>query len=168
MWIITGVLLGFVCLATVVGFHSGPHAHAVAGAIGALGAGWLIYLMAAQGPGPVLWSLLGADLVVGVGVGAMAWKGLSSSNSVTESFHLHSLEGAEGVAVNEMTPEGIISIGGEHWSAVSVNGKVAVSGRVQVLRANGVRLEVWGEDAEAEPTDRLFELDENPSEEGPC
>ena len=29
MWIITGVLLGAIFLATVVGFHAGPHAHVV-------------------------------------------------------------------------------------------------------------------------------------------
>ena len=30
MWIITGVLLGMFCLAALVGFHAGPHAHGVA------------------------------------------------------------------------------------------------------------------------------------------
>jgi hypothetical protein len=29
MWIITGVLLGAIFLATVVGFHAGPHVHVV-------------------------------------------------------------------------------------------------------------------------------------------
>jgi hypothetical protein len=29
MWIITGVLLGAISLATLVGFHAGPHAHVV-------------------------------------------------------------------------------------------------------------------------------------------
>ncbi len=161
MWIITGFLLGLVCLAAVVGFHVGPHAHAVAVAMGALVAGWFIYLMAQRGPGPVLWTLLGADLIVGVGVGVLAWKGLSGSSNVTESQHRSPLEGAEGIAVSQLAPDGIVSVQGEHWSAISVNGAVAASTPVQVLRAVGVRLEVWGEDARAIPADGLFDLRES-------
>jgi membrane-bound ClpP family serine protease len=160
MWIITGVLLGLVCLAAVVGFHFGPHAHVVAVAMGALVAGWFIYLIAERGPGPVLWTLLGTDLIVGVGVGALAWKGLSGSGTVTESHRGSPLEGAEGIAVSRLAPDGIVSVWGEHWSAISVNGTVAASTPVQVLRAVGVRLEVWGEDAQATPADGLFDLRE--------
>ena len=75
------------------------------------------------------------------------------------------LEGAEGVAVGEMAPEGIVRIRGEQWSAVSVNGNVAAGTPVQVLRAAGVRLEVWGEDAQIVPVDRLFTLDGGESNE---
>ena len=62
-----------------------------------------------------------------------------------------SLEGAEGVAVGDLTPEGIVRVRGEEWSAVSVNGDVRAGCRVQVLRALGVHLEVWGEESEALP-----------------
>jgi membrane-bound ClpP family serine protease len=160
MWIITGVLLGLLCLAAVVGFHFGPHAHLVAVAMGALVAGWFIYLIAERGPGPVLWTLLGADVIVGVGVGALAWKGLSGGGTVTESHRPSPLEGADGIAVSQLAPEGIVSVRGEHWSAVSVNGTVAASTPVQVLRAVGVRLEVWGEGAQTVSADRLFDLRE--------
>ncbi len=158
MWIIAGVLLGLVCLAAAVGFHFGPHAHVVALAMGALVAGWFVYLMSQRGPGPVLWTLLGTDLVVGVGVGALAWKGLSGRGTLTENHHRNPVEGAEGIAISGLAPEGIVSVRGEHWSAISVNGTVAASSRVQVLRATGVRLEVWGEDAESIPTEGLFDL----------
>jgi|ERR1700683_1577429 membrane-bound ClpP family serine protease len=161
MWIITGVLLGLVCLAAVVGFHLGPHAHVVAVAMGVVVAGWLIYLMSERGAGPVLWTLLGADLIVGVGVGALAWKGVSGSATVTESHRRSPLEGVEGVAVSRLAPDGIVSVQGEHWSAISVNGTVPASTRVQVLRALGVRLEVWGEDAQAVSADGLFDLRES-------
>ena len=112
MWIITGVLLGLVCLAAVVGFHFGPHAHVVAVAMGVLVAGWFIYIMSERGAGPVLWTLLGADLMVGAGVGALAWKGLSGSGSVTESHGRSPLEGAEGMAVSRLAPDGIVSVRG--------------------------------------------------------
>ena len=160
MWIVAGVLLGLVCLATVIGFHSGPHAHAVAGILGTLGAGWLVFMMVAGGPGPVLWSLLGADVVLGVGVGATAWKGLSEDTGDREGIRRNSLEGAEGVAMGDLTPEGIVRVRGELWSAVSLNGTVADATPVQVLRVAGVRLEVWGEHAEAGSTERLFDLEE--------
>jgi membrane-bound ClpP family serine protease len=161
MWIITGVLLGLVCLAAVVGFHFGPHAHVVAVAMGVVVAGWFIYLMSERGAGPVLWTLLGTDVIVGVGVGALAWKGLSGSATVTESHHRSPIEGAEGVAVSRLAPDGIVSVQGEHWSATSVNGTVPASTPVQVLRAVGVRLEVWGEDAQTISADGLFDLRES-------
>ena len=76
MWIGTGALLGLFCLVILVGFHVGPHAHGIAVAIGVLLGGWLIYLMVDRGPGPLLWTLLGVDLVVGAGVATLAWRAL--------------------------------------------------------------------------------------------
>ena len=35
MWVIAGVLLGLVVLASLIGFHVGPHAHVAAGVFGA-------------------------------------------------------------------------------------------------------------------------------------
>ena len=34
MWVIAGVLLGLVVLASLIGFHVGPHAHVAAGVLG--------------------------------------------------------------------------------------------------------------------------------------
>ena len=164
MWIVTGVLLGLVCLAALCGFHFGPHAHAVAGAVGLLAAGWLIYALLDAGPGHSLWWLLGADLVVSAGLGALAWFGLSRSREATERYHLSSLEGSLGTVVSDLAPEGVIRVGGEQWSAVSLNGTAPASTRVQVLRAAGVRLEVWGEEAEGGSTNALFGLE--PSTDG--
>jgi membrane-bound ClpP family serine protease len=101
---------------------------------------------------PVLWALLSADLVVSAGVGVMAWSSLSARNS-GHGLHVGGLEGAEGVAVSDMTPDGIVRVRGEQWSAVSVNGVARAGARVQVLRAAGLRLEVWGEDVEIESGD---------------
>ncbi|MGP0029131.1 MAG: NfeD family protein [Acidimicrobiales bacterium] len=165
MWIITGVLLGLVCLVAVFGFHFGPHAHAVAGVIGLLAAGWLVYAVVDGGPGHDLWWLLGADLVVSAGVGVMAWAGLTRSRTASERFHLDSLEGSMGVAVSDLAPEGIVNVRGEQWTAVSVNGTAPASTRVQVLRADGVRLEVWGEEAERGSAPGLFHLEPSEGED---
>lgn len=163
MWIIAGVLLGLVVLASLVGFHSGPHAHVLAGVIGALAAAWLVVMAVDGRSAPVVWALLSADLVVSAGVGVMAWNGLSGRG--TPRYHLSSVEGAEGVAVSDLAPEGIVRVRGEQWSAVSVNGTVRAGTRVQVLDAAGVRLQVWGEDAATLPADVKFTLDEGESEE---
>ncbi len=162
MWVIAGVLIGLVVLSSLVSFHSGPHVHVVAAAVGLLAAGWFV-LMAVDGhSAPVLWALLCADLVVSVGVGVMAWSGLAARvppGEGTAMQHLSSVESAEGVAVSDLSSEGIVRIHGEEWTAVSVNGTVRAGTRVQVLRAAGVHLEVWGEEAEAEGAPPSFRLD---------
>jgi hypothetical protein len=60
MWVIAGVLLGLVVLASLVGFHAGPHAHAAAGVFGALAAGWLVLMVVEGRSLPVLLALLSA------------------------------------------------------------------------------------------------------------
>ena len=76
-----------------------------------------------------------------------------------------SLEGAEGVALSDLAPEGIVRVRGEQWTAVSVNGTVPKGTRVQVLRTSGVHLEVWGEDAVATPGEATFDLVQGESKE---
>ncbi len=156
MWVIAGVLIGLVVLASLVGFHSGPHAHVGAAVVGLLAAGWLAVMVADGHSAPFLWALLCADLVVSLGLGTLAWSGLSRTAVRGEGASLPyhgSLESAEGVAVSDLSSEGIVRVHGEEWTAVSVNGTVRAGTRVQVLRAAGVHLEVWGE--EAEPTPRF-------------
>jgi len=164
MWIIAGVLLGLVVLAAVVGFHSGPHSHVAASLIGAAAAAWLVFMAVSGRSGSLLWALLSADVVLSAGVGVMAWKGLSSRHAASGQ-HVPALEAAEGVALSDLVPEGVVRVRGEEWSAVCVNGTARAGSGVQVLRVAGVRLEVWGEEAEAEPPAGLFRLDEAPREE---
>jgi membrane-bound ClpP family serine protease len=164
MWIITGVLLGLACLTAAFGFHAGPHAHGVAGALGVFAGGCLIYMLVERGSGPGLWSILGVDLLSSAGLAALGWKGVSAYRGEVLADHRHPLEGVEGVAVSDLVPGGVIRIRGEEWSAISVNGTAPRHSRVQVLRATGVRLEVWSEDAEPS-NERLFDFDEVASED---
>lgn len=151
MWVVAGILVGLVLATLVAGFHTGPHTHVLAGVFGAVLAGWLL-LMAAEGrAAPALWALLSADVAVSAGTGVMAWQGLGRARHVPSM--VRSLVGTEGVAVTDLAPEGIARVGGEQWSVVSLNGPVPAGTRVQVLRAEGVRLEVWGEDPEVLPAD---------------
>lgn len=151
MWVVAGVLLGLVVLVALAGFHSGPHTHFAAGVLGALAAAWLI-LMALDGrSSSILWALLGADVVLTGGVAVMAWNGLTAHAIAERHRPIPRLEGAEGVAVSALSPEGIVRARGEEWTAVSLNGPVPAGGRIQVVRRAGVRVEVWGEDLEEAP-----------------
>lgn len=145
MWFVAGVLLGVVVLGALIGFHTGPHTHVVAGAAGLVAAAWLLVMALAGRSTAVLWVLFSADLVVSAGVAVMAAVGLSHRGRTTTA-RVGRVEGAEGVALSDLSPEGIVRVNGEQWSAVSLNGTVRARSRVQVIRAGGVRLEVWGEE----------------------
>src|ERR1039458_1357094 len=149
MWVIAGVLLGLVVLASLIGFHVGPHAHVAAGIFGVLAAAWLVVMAVDGRSAPVLWALLSADLVVSAGIGTLAWKGLTTRGINVAGRHLVSPDGAEGVAIGDLDPEGIVRVHGENWSAVAVNGPVRAGTPVQVVRVAGVRLEVWGDETAA-------------------
>ena len=69
----------------------------------------------------MLWALLSADLIVSAGIATLAWKGLTSRGAYVAGRHLVSPDGAEGVAVGNLDPEGIVRVNGENWSAVAVN-----------------------------------------------
>ncbi len=156
MWAIAGVLLGVVVIASLLGFHAGPHVHLTAGVLGVVAAGWLVAIAVTGRPWPGLWVLLSGDLVISAGVGLLAWKGLTARRRSLPSRHLSALEGAEGVAVTDLTPAGVVRVLGEQWSAVAVNGAAPAGTAVQVLGVRGVRLEVWADQAPAgaHPTDR--------------
>jgi len=78
MWVITGVLMGLVVLALVIGFHVGPHAHLLAGVFGVLAGVSLVILALARGASALLWVLFAADLTISTGVGYLALRGLSN------------------------------------------------------------------------------------------
>ena len=158
MWVIAGILLGLVVLASLIGFHVGPHAHVAAGVLGAVAAIWLIVMVLDGRSAPLLWALLGADLVVSGGIGTLAWKALTTPEISVKGRHLISPDGAEGVALGDLDPDGIVRVNGENWSAVALNGTVKAGSPVQVLRTAGLRLEVWGGDLLGPPGARK-ELD---------
>ena len=163
MWVIAGILLGLVVLASLVGFHSGPHSHLAAGIIGLVAAVWLVIMAVVGRSAPLLWALLSADLVISAGVGVMGWFGLS--HRATGPPRTTRLEAAEGVALSDLAPEGTVSVRGEQWSARSLNGRARAGGRVQVIGVSGIHLEVWAEEPEPEPNDGEPKLDAGGSRE---
>ncbi len=146
MWVFAGILLGLVVLASLFGFHAGPHAHLVAGALGALAATVLL-VMAVEGDASELsWLLFGGDLALSAGVGVVAWRGLAKRGQIAAPHRALAHTGAEGVAVSDLDPDGIVRVRGEDWSAIAVNAPVRSGTAVQVVGQGGVRLEVWGEE----------------------
>jgi membrane-bound serine protease (ClpP class) len=150
MWAGVGVLLGLVVVASVLGFHVGPHGHIVGAGLGIAAAIWLIVMAATGQSAPLLWILLGADVALSGGLAAIAWRGLRSAE-----LHVGpatpGLVGSEGVAVTDLEPGGVVRVRGENWSATSMNGSVKAGDRVQVIEASGVRLSVWAEESAVEP-----------------
>ena len=148
MWLVAGLLLGLVVLVALLGFHTGPHTHMVAGVLGVAAVIWLV-IMAFEGRSlGALLVLLGTVLAISVGVGVLAWKGLSAPPTVSIGLRRRTLEGAEGTAVTDLDLNGVVRVHGENWSAGSLNGTVRAGARIQVINARGVHLEVWGEETE--------------------
>jgi hypothetical protein len=143
MWVIAGVLLGLVVLTSLIGFHIGPHAHLAAVVLGVLAAIWLIVMAVDGRTAPVLWALLSADVIVSGGLGTLAWKGLTTRGAYVAGRRLVSPVGAEGIATGDLSPEGIVRVNGENWTAVALNGSAPAGSPVHVMRVAGVRLEVW-------------------------
>jgi len=152
MWAGVGVLLGLVVVASVLGFHVGPHGHMVGAGLGIAAAIWLIVMAATGQAAPLLWVLLGADVAISGGLAAIAWRGIRS-DELHAGQATPGLVGAEGVAITDLEPGGVVRVRGENWSATSMNGPVKAGDRVQVIEASGVRLSVWVEDGAAEQAD---------------
>ena len=55
------------------------------------------------------------------------------------------LKGALGVALTQLTPGGVVQVGGETWSAQSVSGTLPAGAPIHALQVRGVHLEVWSE-----------------------
>lgn len=157
MWIVVGVLLGVVLLATAASAHVGPHAHLVAG-VAALGAAGCLVALVVDGASALAGGLLAADLTAAVGIGALSVHARRQRAAArpAPARPLDHLEAAEGVAVTDLSPEGIVSAGGEHWSAVALNPPVPAGARVQVIET-GVRLQVFGIDPPEPPTGAPWE-----------
>ena len=78
MSVLAVVLLGSVVVASLVGFHAGPHLHAVASVLG-VGAAVVLVLLAIEGhPASWVWALFACDVAVSAGLGYLAWRGLRS------------------------------------------------------------------------------------------
>ncbi len=162
MWIVAGVLLGSVLLFSLLGLHLGPHSHAVAGVLGVVAAAFLVAMLASGHTESLLFLLLGADLATTTGTGYLAWRGLRDERAGVRHHGTARLEGSVGIVTSDLDPEGVVRVGGESWSATSLDGTIRKGATVHVVSAKGVRLEVLPADSpEVPPSERaaLFALE---------
>lgn len=161
MWAVAGALLAAFVVLAVVGALAGPHLHAAAVVAGAAAAVALVIVALAEANSELAWALFGLDVAASAAVALSAWHGLrhavpdgaAGPAALPSGVHPISgktLLGTEAVAVGELSPEGVVRVHGEQWSAVSVNGPVRSGARVQVVGLDGIRLEVWNEEAGAQ------------------
>jgi membrane-bound ClpP family serine protease len=158
MWFVADFLLAFVVIASVLGFHIGPHSHAAAGIAGVVAAIWLLTMAATGQAAPLLWVALGADVALTAGVGTIAWRGLQIKDTPALPLPHDRLVGTTGVAASDLDPDGIVRVRAEAWSATSLNGRIAKGQTVQVIEVTGIHLGVWGEDSTT-PGQALAPLD---------
>jgi membrane-bound ClpP family serine protease len=147
VWVVAGFLLGLVVLVALVGFHTGPHSHFAAGVLGLVAALWLAAMAVNGQSSSLLWTLLGADLAVSAAVGVAARKAWTMKD-LPGGHRIRNVEGAMGVALTDLCPEGIVRVRGEQWSASSLNGNFAAGTPIQVINLEGLRVGVWGDDPE--------------------
>ena len=62
--------------------------------------------------------------------------------------------------MTDLTPTGVVRVGGETWSAESVSGPLPPAPRSTSLTARGVRLEVWSEVGTV-PDANVFDIKED-------
>jgi len=156
MWVIAGVLLGLVVLASLIGFHVGPHAHVAAASFGVLAAAWLVVMAVDGRSAPVLWALLSADLVVSAGIGTLAWKEAHDQGHQRGRSPPGLAQRSRRRRNRRSRPGGDCPGDTVRTGRRAVNGAVAGGDASQVVRVAGVRLEVWGrrDGAAAEETTR--------------
>jgi membrane protein implicated in regulation of membrane protease activity len=151
MPVVAGVLLSLALVIWLAGFHAGPHAHFVAAAIALAGAGWLVIAILDGRSAPAMWAVVAAAVLISSV--AVLSAVLAVSGRGTVDYDPHRIEGREAIVIDDLAPDGRVRVRGEVWAATSVNGVARAGTRTQVLRATGLRLEVWAEepDLSADP-----------------
>jgi membrane-bound ClpP family serine protease len=140
---VTGAILLALLVATgLLAAHAGGHAWFVPLPAFALAVAWA-FTATSHSPGTA-WTLVALTATAsaaGLVVAATALR----QRQQDEFALLPSVWGATGVAVTDLTPIGIVQVGGETWSAESVSGPLPAGAPVHALKPRGVRLEVWSE-----------------------
>ena len=139
----TGVVLAVLLAATgLLSAHAGGHAWFVPLPAFALAVVWALTASShSRGAG---WALVALTATASGGGVVLATTALRQRRR-SELALLPSLRGATGVAITNLTPIGVVQVGGETWSAESVSGPLPAGAPVHALKTRGVRLEVWSE-----------------------
>ena len=141
-WVTGAVLILLIASAWLLCAHAGGHALFVPLPALALAALWALTV-----PGhdhAAAWWLV-AMTAAAAGVGGMIGAAVLGQRWRPASAPPPTLQGASGTALTPLAPSGVVRVAGETWSAVSLSGPLPAGVPVHVVRAGGVRLEVWSE-----------------------
>jgi membrane-bound ClpP family serine protease len=142
MWATGTVLVVLLAATTLLSAHAGGHAWFVPLPAFALAVLWA--LTASSHSAAASWALVALTAAASGGGVVLAATALRQRLRGELAF-LPSLRGATGVAITDLTPVGVVQVGGETWSAESVSGPLPAGAPVHAVNARGVRLEVWSE-----------------------
>ena len=142
LWVTGAVLMVLLAATGLLSAHAGGHAWFVPLPAFALAVLWA--LTASSHPAGASWALVALTATASAGSVLLATTALRQRLRGQLAL-LPSLRGAAAVAITDLTPVGVVQVGGETWSAESVSGPLPAGAPVHALNARGVRLEVWSE-----------------------
>ncbi len=156
---VTGMILVVLLVVTwLVCAHAGGHALLVPLPALVLAVIWAITAPGSRGG--AAWWLVAMSAAV-AGVGAMVGVNALRSPRPGALRPPPSLRGASGRALTPLTPQGVVQVASESWSAVSLSGPLLAGTSVHVAGIDGVRLAVWS-DAGTVPDERTLGNEEEP------
>jgi membrane-bound ClpP family serine protease len=140
-WATGAVLLALLGLTWLACAHAGGHVWLVPLPALVLAGLWALTVSAHDG-GWAWWlvALTAVMAAAGVVVAGSAVRQQLRGRGATAS-----LTGTSGAAVTPLDPVGVVQVAGETWTARSLSGRLPAGAPVHVVRARGVRLEVWSE-----------------------
>jgi membrane-bound serine protease (ClpP class) len=142
LWVTGTVLLVLLAVTAVLAAHAGGHAWFLPLPTAALATAWAF--TASNHSSVAGWTLVALSATVSAAALALAGAALRQRLR-DELAVMPPLKGALGVALTELTPGGVVQVGGENWSAESVSGTLPAGAPIHALEVRGVHLEVWSE-----------------------
>jgi membrane protein implicated in regulation of membrane protease activity len=110
-------------------------------------AGWLVVFVAAwfaaelfAWPKKIVWLIVGVWAAKDALLYPLVWRAYDQRDARGSAYPD---EGAEGVVLRRLAPEGLIRVGGERWKAVAKDGRCVDEGaRVRIVDRDGMMLGV--------------------------
>ncbi len=148
MLLMTGLLVVLYAFAFVM-THKGHHGIILAGL--SLGGALLLSIdIASSEPGSFTLLKVMAPIVFILFVGLLGVRAVATVKknalSSSSSQSARSLYGAQGYALSDLNPSGVVQVYGETWSAEALHGTIRKGSTINVAEVNGIHLVVWSED----------------------
>jgi membrane-bound ClpP family serine protease len=144
-WVV-GVLLALATVGViVVGIHAGGHGWFVPLPVLVLAGAWALTAAAGDWAAPAGWVLACLTLLGALGGAVLVVPAIAYRHSFGSAQGTEALIGAEGVTLGPLSPNGVVRVKNETWTAESLSGPLPKGAPVHVVRVEGLRLLVWSE-----------------------